>query len=76
MLNHDVVANLETTLLAIMPEEYTNPVPRPYILSGGMATPASSRSRASANRPCAKKREEKHMRYVRRCITPRKDTWC
>jgi len=30
--------------------KYTNPVPRPNILSGGMVTPASSRSKASAKR--------------------------
>ena len=39
------VLSLSNTLLI-----HTDPVPRPYILSGGSATPASSCSKASANR--------------------------
>lgn len=43
---------------------YTDPVPRPYILSGGIATPASSRNKASANRPCKmKRRGEQRQTY-------------
>jgi len=37
----------------------TNPVPRPYILSGGIFSPASSCSKASANRLWIEKQEKK-----------------
>lgn len=37
----------------------TNPVPRPYILSGGIFSPASSCSKTSANRLWIEKQEKK-----------------
>lgn len=48
----------ETTKYRLSLSYYTNPDPRPKILSGGIVTPASSRNKASANRLWIEKKQK------------------